>query len=496
MNKLNNYLFQSVCVKGHCTVCPLACGLICFLLLMFVASCDGDTGALGTSTTPRNDSIDIHQNIYYATSRSLLVDSIIGKTSTVYLGRYTDPETNTTFQSDFITQFNCAEGGNVFPPADSIRGDSATRFELRLFYTTYQGDSLNAMQVEVYALDQTLQEGKPYYSNVCLDSYVASDARPLATKSWAVLDYGISLGDLNDDMHYHNVCIPLPHEMGTDIIRDYRVHPEHFENATSFIDNICKGFYLKCTQGDGTVLWIDHVNLNVCFQMARTDSTYTTQFTGSQEVLQVNHFDTQGLQPLVDDNSCTWLKTPGGIFTEVTLPIDEITENEQDTINAAKIIFNKYNPTQQGVFSVSAPPRLLMLRKSEMYSFFENNQVPDNVTSFLNTLKDTNGNVYLDKYNQYAFTNISRLIVACRSERDRWMNKWQAEHPGRSRAEAHSAYVENFPEWDKVVLIPVSVSQDSQSTIVSLRHDLSMSSAKLKGGKEPIEIQIITSTFK
>ena len=137
-----------------------------------------------------------------------------------------------------------------------------------------------------------------------------------------------------------------------------------------------------------------------------------------------------------------------------------------------------------------------MIRKSSMYEIFENNQVPNNVTAFVNTLKDSNNANYLAKYNQYAFTNIARLIVVCRNERDRWLADWFGSHPGSSQAEARAAFDAACPDWNKVVLIPVKVSTDSQSAVVAMHHDLSLTSVRLKGGIDPIEIKIITSAFK
>ena len=454
-----------------------------FILMgLLWASCDSDTGSLGVSTTPTNDSLSIRTAVYYASSRSVLVDSVLGKTSNVYFGRYTDPETKSLFSSDFITQFNCVEGGNVFPPADSIKGDSAQRIELRLFFTSYYGAGDNPMQLEVYPLEKTLSEGIAYYTNLVPETYLAPDAQPIARKAYTALDYALADDILFDEDHYNNVCIPLPRKMGTDIIQDYRAHPEHFTGATSFIENVCKGFYIKCTGGDGTILCIDQVSLNVCFNMTSNDSTYTTQFMGSQEVLQVNSFDNEGLEPLVADNSCSWLKTPAGIFTEVTLPIDEITHNEQDTINSARIVFQKYNSDDADGTPLEAPTRLLLIRKSEAHEFFEKNWTPDGLTSFLNTVQDTNKNNYLTKYNQYVFENIARLIITCRNERNAWKGDGRFE--------------DSSPDWNKVLLIPVNVTSDSSGSIVNIRHDFSLSSARLRGGSDPIEIRIITSAFK
>jgi len=384
----------------------------------------------------------------------------------------------------------------AFPPADSIQGDSARRFELRLYFTTHYGAGDNPMQLAVYPLANTLTEGTPYYTNLDPARYLASaDVQPIAVKTFSALDYVLADDVLADADHYHNVLVPLPTSMGTDIIRHYRQHPEHFDGATSFIDNVLKGLYVKCTGGDGTVLCIEQVSLGVTFGMARNDSAYTTQFMGSQEVLQVNSMDNQGLQRLADDHSCTWLKTPAGILTEVTLPIADITRNEQDTINSVKIVFDKYGATS--ATTLSAPTRLLLIRKSRMHDFFEQNLTPDGIASFLNTQQIENGNdVYLTRYGQYVFANIARLVTACAAERDAWLEAYAEAHPAATPAEAAAAHAAACPDWDKVLLVPVAVTTDSSNGIVTLRHDLSLTAARLRGGDTPIPVTVITSAFK
>ena len=168
--------------------------------------------------------------------------------------------------------------------------------------------------------------------------------------------------------------------------------------------------------------------------------------------------------------------------TVIPLPIDEITRNEKDTINSARIVFQKYNNDETDGAPLDAPTRLLLIRKSEAHDFFEQNHVPDGLTSFLNTIQDAKKNNYLTKYNQYAFDNIARLIVTCRNERDAWKGNedFEATHP----------------DWNKVLLIPVTVTTDNAGSIITLRHDFSLSSARLRGGTDPIEIRIITSAFK
>lgn len=441
-------------------------------------ACDDTTGNLGNSITPGSDSIGIKTKSYYATTRSVAVDSVLGKTGKVYLGRYTDPETGSLLEADFIAQFNCVEGGNVFPPTDSIPGDSAVRTELRLFFTSFFGDSTNTMGAEVYNLTQTLVEGEKYYTNLDPTQFYDPTSEPLARKVYTAIDYTLEDSELNDSERYANVCIPLPNEIGTQMIRTFREHPEYFADATSFIENICGGYYIKPYYGDGTMLYIDQVALNVHFK-TKSDSIYATQFVSSEEVLQTSRFSTQQVEHLEADTTCTYLKTPAGIFTEVTLPIAEMMA-EGDSINSAKVAFICYNSTSEVRYPFGTPSTLLLVRKADMHTFFEKNRLTDNVSSFYTTYNKT--------FNRYEYSNIARLVIHAENERQRWL----AAHPEATEEDYATAY----PDWNKVMLIPVTTVKDSNGNIVNFRHDLSLNSIRLVGGNDPIEIKVICSAFK
>lgn len=448
--------------------------------LVCLIACDDTTGKLGNSITPEADSIAIKTKSYFATTRSVAIDSVLGKTSKVYLGRFTDPQTGSLIEADFIAQFNCVEGGDVFPPADSIQGDSAIRTELRLFFTTFFGDSTNTMGAEVYELYKTLSEDEKYYTNIDPTRFYDPSNAPLVSKIYTAIDYTLEDSELDDSEHYANVSIPLPNSIGNDMIKLYRSNPEFFANATSFIENICPGYYVKSTYGDGTILYIDQVALNVYFREQRTDSIYATQFIGSEEVLQTNRFETkkETLAPLVDDTTCTYLKTPAGIFTEVTLPIEDMMA-EGDSINSARIIFTRYNDTGSYWHKFGIPQTLLMVRKSEMGNFFDKNKLTDNITSYYTTYNST--------FNRYEYSNIARLIIHCYNEREAWLTA----HPQLTNED----YKVMYPDWDKVMLIPVSTVKDSNNEIVNFRHDLNLNSTRLVGGTDQIEIKVISSAF-
>ena len=430
-------------------------------LLFGFTACEDNTGSMGGSIIPEQDVITINDSVYWATSKSIAVDSVLGRTNKVYLGRFTDPQTNALFEADFIAQFNCEEGGQIFP--DGTTEEDIVKVELRLFFTSYFGDPTNTMTAEVYALNNTLQEGKRYYTNLAPEEFYNPDSL-IATKVYTVDDYTLEDSELDDSEHYTNVNIPLPTEIGIDFIRKYKENKDFFANATNFIDNVCSGFYVKSTAGDGTVLYIDQATLNIHFRDTKSDSIFVTQFAGSEEVLQANRFNTkkETVTPLVADDSWTYLKTPAGIFTEVELPIDEIINANNDSINAAKIAFTCYN-NEDSEYPFGTPQTLLMVHKDEMYTFFEKNKLTDDISSFYTTHNST--------YNNCEYSNIARLITYCASK------KGQSEN------------------WNKVVLIPVATITDSNKSILNFRHDFALNSVRLVGGKDKIKIKVITSGF-
>lgn len=463
--------------------------LLTIFSLFAFAGCDDETAGIGSSIVPDNDKITVDTLTLYAKSRSILAnDSILANTSNVYLGRYTDPETGTIFSSDFITQFNCVE--NYGFPSEGVVGDTTTSVELKLFYNTYFGDSLNTMQCEVYELDRTLQEGKPYYTNIDPSEFVNEGKAPIAVKTYCALDYTVPDSIRLSDDYTRNVTITLPNSIGKQFLKKYyetdangdSIGKINFSNSEEFINNIFKGLYVKSTQGDGTVLYITMARLNVSFDYyiksssGAKDSIVTgiATFSSTKEVLQVNKFNNSNVQKLVDDNSCTYLKTPAGIFTEVELPINEIIE-KTDTLNSAKIVFKRYNQESIADFSYSIPGTLLMVRKKDMYDFFLKNKLFDNITSYSASFTTAS--------NQYTFSNIARLINYCADE----YIKGTATDP---------KWEENNPDWNKVVLIPVTQTTDNNlGNTVSVSHNHGMTSTRLRGGDDPIAISIVTSRF-
>ena len=413
-------------------------------------------------------------------------DSILANTSEVYLGRYTDEESGTVFTSGFITQFACNEDYGF--PENGVIGDSAQYTKLRLYFEEYYGDSLNAMQCEVYDLDYTLEEGIAYYTNMNPKDYCLPDKEPIAKKTYNAFDFSLHDTIINGENYSRHIEIILPDSIGNNFIKKYykeddegnHIGNKYFKNSEVFIKEVFKGIYVKCTQGDGTVLKIFRARLDIGFShyikssSGELDSiqTLSAPFYSGKEVLQVNNFDNNDLTKLTEEQQHTYIKTPAGLYTEVTLPVIDIVE-KCDTINSTKITFTRYNESA----SATRVPHstLLMVRKCDMHKFFLKNKVADNKTSFLTS--------FASSTNEYVYSDISSLIKVCYNEYQEGIKN-------------NSNWEDENPDWNKVILIPVSTTKDSNGNIVKISHDISISSIRLRGGTEyEIPIYTITSKF-
>ena len=456
--------------------------------MLTFTQCDDNTGSIGGSLVPENDIITAETKTFYATSNTIMAnDSILANTSDVYLGMYTDEESGTVFSSSFVTQFGCTEDFEF--PMEGVVDDSASYTKLRLYFNEYYGDSLNAMRCEVYELDNTLQEGVPYYTNFDPEELYDVEKKPLAAKTFNVIDYNVHDTILNSDNYARHIEIALPNSIGNRFISKFYekdaegniIGKKYFANSEVFINDIFKGIYVKCVQGDGTILKIYRARIDVGFKRLIKSSSgamdsiqaLSAPFYSGKEVLQTNKFDNNDLKPLLDEKEYTYIKTPAGLFTEVKLPICELVEN-CDTINSAKMVFTRYN--EEGGSMNSAHGTLLMVRKADMYKFFLKNKLNDGETSYLTSFVNSN--------NEYVFSNIANLFKHCYREYTEGVQKdsdWETKNP----------------DWDKVVLIPVTTTEDSNGSVVKILHDISISSMRLRGGTEyEIPIEVVTSKFK
>ena len=471
-------------------------------LSTILVSCDDTTGNIGSSLTENIDNITITTDSFKVTTRSIVADSVFSRNATGYLGRIKDPETGSYISGDFMVQFNTLEDFKL-PAKESIislddNGEIvADSCEIRLYYTSFYGDSLATMKATVYEMDKPMEESKKYYSNFdpLSEGYVREDE--LKIDKVYTLDnhtYTDSIRSSNNYTHHIRIPLNTPYvdkqgkrynNFGSYIINKYYENPSYFKNSYNFIHNVCPGFYVKTKDGIGSMAYISISQLSVYYRFKDKENNMYVRddiYSGTEEVLQTTNITNSkdAINRLVNDNSCTYLKTPAGIFTEMTLPVDEITLNhENDTLNTAKIILRKINNIQHTPYSLETPTTLLMIERDSMYTFFEKNKITDGVQSYLSTISGNN----------YVFSNISNLV--------RKMSEAK-----KSGLKSNSNWTIAHPNWNKVVIIPVveTYAQASQASVLAkVTHDMKLSSVRLVGGSgnpyDDIKISVIYSKF-
>lgn len=471
------------------------------------AACDDTTEGIGGSITNKIDNINISNSAFNVTTKSIVADSVLSRNNTGLIGKMKDPETRNYVKGDYMTQLSVLPTFSVdtldyIKQANngSIEADSCY---LLVSYNASYGDTIAPMKVTAYEMTKPMSEDQEYYSNydAFKEGWVSEN-----NQHWSS-NYNLSnTSDVKNFKIYLNKKYTKDGKTyknyGSYIMQTYAEHPEYFKTNYKFLHNVCPGFYIKNVGGTGNMAKVWNTELIFYWTRKKTinkDSTAVSigynRFDGTEEVLQLNKIenDTENLKKLAskDQEKCTYLKSPAGIFTEVTLPIDDIMKgHEKDTLNTATISFPRLNnDNEDNPYNFATPSTILMVQKDSLQSFFEKSKLADSRTSYTTSYSSTG-----TYKNAYTFQNIANLVSAM------YKNKGKGEN------------------WNKVVLVPVNVITTTQgyTTVISkINHDMSLASTRLivgtddpnkdyttdeKTGKKvasgPIRIKVIYSKFK
>lgn len=460
------------------------------------AACDDTTEGIGGSITNKIDNINISNSAFNVTTKSIVADSVLSRNNTGLIGKMKDPETGNYVKGDYMTQLGVLPTFSVdtldIKKANngSIQADSCY---LLVSYNASYGDTIAPMKVTAYEMTEPMREDQEYYSNYdAFKNGWVNENNPHWSSNYNlsntsdVKNFKIYLNKeyKKDGKTYKNY--------GSYILQTYAEHPKYFKTNFKFLHNVCPGFYIKNVGGTGNMAKIWNTELifywkkTIKAKDGVTDSTGIgyNRFDGTEEVLQLNKIenDTENLKKLASQEDWTYLKSPAGIFTEVTLPIDDIMKgHEKDTLNTATISFPRLNNADEdNPYNFATPSTILMVQKDSLQSFFEKSKLADNRTSYTASYSSTG-----TYKNAYTFQNIANLVSAM------YKNKGKGGN------------------WNKVVLVPVNVITTTQgyTTVISkINHDMSLASTRLKrgvittdsNGKEtsPIQIKVIYSKFK
>lgn len=467
--------------------------------VLFLCACDDTTDSIGTSLVDRLDNVEISTDIFPVASKSIKAGTLLSNNITAYLGKIKDPETGAFITGNCMLQFHALDNA-LFPPKDSIvsKNESgeiiADSCDVILYYQNFYGDSLATMKVKVYELEKPMLENTDYYTDfdplasgyVRQGGLVQSQVYTAVNKS---ISQHVKDSIARTSSYVEHFRIPLNqtysrdqkayNNFGSFLLNAYYANETNFSNPVKFLKNIMPGFYFKNDGGLGSMVYISAAKINVYYRYKALDTNNksvefpgVTSFYGTEEVLQTSNFynDDTVLDELVKKEDATYLKTPAGLFTELTLPVESIMEEHTaDSLNLVKLEIPRINEVSSYSYAFKAPQTLLMVPKDSVKTFFANKYKPNSKTSFIATLSSEN---------TYVFNNVANLISAM------------------YRRKKSSA------DWNKAVLIPITLSTTSLTGVTTngVYHDFSVTGTRLvKGTSEsdsPLKVSVIYSKFK
>ncbi|MDL2257310.1 DUF4270 domain-containing protein [Bacteroidales bacterium OttesenSCG-928-I14] len=470
--------------------------LLTFVLCFVYFACDdSDLSDIGMGIQPDKDRVSVFDTIFQIEGKTVKLDSIYAKSSHGYLGNFYDQDYG-TIKAGYASQYYPSL---VYAPVDSIpedrRGNEVDSVFLYVYYYRYLGDSITPMETTVYPIVKELE--KNYYTTVNPADFSDMNS-PLSRFSYTARNLNIS-DSLNNANNKNGVMkaisIPLPKELGQKLCDNYReyISSESTVDYDLIFKDFFKGLYLESSYGVGNILDVDLSEIAVYYTryVSVTDTLNVTTkvrkssyaaYTSTKEVIQLNSFEaTNDDKLLAPSDDKMYLKTPAGVFSQITIPLQEIKESIGNRkFSAVKLSIGvneksdwKYAldyPGNGAIPNSKANAKLLLIEPDSVKSFFESIEadkgVADSHTSYTST--------YSSSSQTYEFPNIANIVQ-----------------------NAIDKKVEGNLE---LLLIPVHVEYSETSSYYSsyqqdykTYHYLYPSGATLKKGGENLQIKVIAS---
>ena len=413
--------------------------------LMFIA-CDDTITRVGLGIQPEGDKISVYDDTIYISASTIKTDSVYAKSIVGYLGEYYDPDYG-SIKAGYASQFYPAIGFKT----DSLETGKIDSIRLNLYFKTWVGDSLAPMEVTVYPINKPLE--KHYYTNINPADFCDME-NPIVRTGYVAHNSIISDSLINTGLYPKAISIPLPQEMGQAFLEEaQKPEPNAFSSVENFIEYF-PGFYLKSSFGTGCMLSVDYTWINIYYKRYYTytnssnnDTTVLisdhAQFQVTKEVMQMNTIESDYNEALMQPNKGnTFIKSPNGVFTKLSIPLDEIKEKIGDrkfsgvTLSLKAVEKNSWKyalnfPGMGIIGTTTTAAKLLLIEPDSVKNFFEKQSLANNYTSYTTTFSETTYS--------YTFSNISNLI---------------------------QNVIDNAPEKDvlELLLIPVQTSFSLQST--------------------------------
>lgn len=403
----------------------------CLLALVF-SSCEDDDG-IGLSVQPDEDFLSTYSARVYCSTGTEKCDSVLAKSDYLYLGQYADDMFGIT-RAEFMTQIDGRLGNLQIPDTtvsnsnsvsgistgilnaiddhygniSSIRNGRDVKVDSVVFYiqysNSYVGDSTALQSIKLYELNKTLPSMNASFSNMKVEDYC---------------DKSVLLGKAT-----YRICGDKTIRIKLDDEYAQKLMDVYVNKTISTQEEFCdlyKGFYISHSFNEGAVITCTSVGLQVYYSF---DGDIYTKYDGRDTVVTGRSITVNGrhINPLVSsflltankgvnqvnlfshpdlDEKLETLKTlpysyiftPAGLYTNVTIPIKDVKDSIVKAVgagnvsnvmfNSAKLKFPVEKINWKTYLSKTPNAYLMMIKRDKIVDFFYNNNGPDALESFV-----------------------------------------------------------------------------------------------------------------
>lgn len=358
------------------------------LLATIFIACDDTTGNIGPSLIQDKMEV-VMDSTYTITGRSVENRKIQSRTVTQLLGNI-DARNYGTLTSSYVTQFMSA---SVIDTTNVTVADiDSIQLVLNIPNGDFVGDSIVPMGLRVYPLVKELPS--PIYSDFDPTGYYDPE-RLLASKIYTYTNTGEN--DTVKTFSSRYVYATLPHHIAVDIYEAYRKNPGNFALPSLFVKNVFPGIYVETSFGSGRVMRIAQSSLRLHYQKHTTtsdgrDSTYATigfYFATKPEVISNNiiRYDMAPQLTAMLDEGKNIIAAPAGRDIEIEFPVVKMMDYYRR--NSGKLaVLNTLSfsiPVEPiaNDYGIAPPPNVMMILSKDKDKFFIDNELTDDVTSFV-----------------------------------------------------------------------------------------------------------------
>lgn len=382
------------------------------------------TAALPAVITGCNDSSEVG-SVLVGDEITIVVDSsftisghsvesgpVLSRTIVQLMGVVDVPEYG-YIHSDVVTQF--MPSNSIDTAGITVADIDSLNLIMLVDRSSYVGDTLALMGMEVYPLVKKLTA--PIFSDFNPEGYYD------ASKPMGSLVYNLTKEaepDSLQDVEHITLSIRLPLELGQRFFNEYVTNPATFASPTAFA-SFFPGIYIKNTYGSGRITRIGSTSMQMYYHRHYVNSQgndTTVYYRGNYfavtpEIVTNNDITLRISDKIYNriDQGEAILLAPAGLNVEMQFPAAQIIDAYNRGVRGSLGVVNSLSmklpvETIENNYNIKAPQEVLLLLKKDAETFFIENKLPDNVTSFTAQLV-----TLADNTNAYVFGDMTQYIL-------------------------------------------------------------------------------------